>query len=342
MSRLGAAITKNPFMGAMGIGSLGSAAFVTSMLGVSWPEGDPDKLRAAADIWDGLADTVERTGNDANGVAEQVWKNNGGAAVGEFRTLWTGTFRPYPGEVAKFCRAIAQACRDYAHAVEVTRYVLIVLAIQAWANMVFTVAWGWGTAYVGAAVQKQIMDRFFKGRAILQMKLFKISVEKIIYNSFYYLGDSLGYAGGQQAIQWFIFDRAGVEKDLTGNDVTGAGENFKQFARGFASNIAFNGAYDLTKINSVSKSLDDLRVGFNGALDPTRINSVSKPLDDLRALLQIPAPNQAVSNLLSRLVGSTMYTVADNTLQGDPGLPSMEQMLAKILVHGSRTLKPPT
>ncbi|MEU4409607.1 hypothetical protein AB0F88_34285 [Streptosporangium sp. NPDC023963] len=318
MSGLGAFIKANPVKTAMGAGSIGGAAFVTSMLGVSWPEGDPDKLRAAADIWEGLADTIERTGNDANGVAEQVWKNNGGASVQEFRALWTGKFFPYPGEVAKFCRAIAQACRDYAHAVEVTRYVLIVLAIQAWVNMVFTVAWGWGTAGIGAAVQKQIMDRFFKGRAILQMKLFKISVEKIIYNSFYYLGDSLGYAGGQQALQWTIFKAAGVEKDLTGNDVTGAGENFKQFARGFASNMAFNGAYDLTKLNSVSA-----------------------PLSKLGSSLNIPTSNQAVNNLLSRLVGSGMYTVTDNTLQGNPGMPSWDQWISKLIVHGSRTAKPP-
>ncbi|MEU8384509.1 hypothetical protein [Streptosporangium sp. NPDC048865] len=307
MTRAGAFVKAHPVGTAMGAGSIGGAAFVTSMLGVNWPEGDPDKLRSAADIWDGLAEAIERTGADANGVAEQVWKNNGGAAVKEFNTLWTGKFRPYPGEVAKFCRAIAQACRDYAKAVEITRYVLIVLAVQAWVNMVFTVAWGWATAGIGAAVQKQIMDRFFKGRAILQMKLFKISVEKIIYNSFYYLGDSLGYAGGQQVLQWSIFEAAGIKKDLTGNDVTGAGENFKQFARGFASNVAFNGAYDLSKIGP-----------WKGVF-----------------------PNDAWGNLLSRLVGSGTYTVADNTLQGDPALPTGDQWISKIIVHGSRAAKPP-
>ncbi|WP_440069151.1 hypothetical protein [Streptosporangium sp. OZ121] len=151
--------------------------------------------------------------------------------------------------------------------------------------MVYTVVWAWATAGIGAAVQKQIMDRFFKGRAILQMRIFKISVEKIIYNSFYYPGDSLGYAGGgggggQQALQWSIFELAGVKKDLTGNDVTGAGENFKQFGRGFAGNMAFNGAYDLTKIGPWGKAF----------------------------------PGDAAGNLMSRLVGSGMYTVADSTL----------------------------
>ncbi|MFI6507398.1 hypothetical protein ACIBCT_07330 [Streptosporangium sp. NPDC050855] len=310
MSPLGAAgalVKANPFKAAMVGGSLGGAAFVTPMLGVQWPEGDPDKLREAADIWDRLADVVERTGADANGIAEQVWKNNGGAAIREFNELWTGTFRPYPGQLATFCRAIATACRDYARAVEITQYVLIVLAIQVWVNMVFTVAWGWATAGIGAAVQKQIMDRFFKGRAVLQMKLFKMSVEKIIYNSFYYLGDSIGYAGGQQVIQWSIFELAGVKKDLTGNDVTGAGENAKQFGRGFVSNLAFDGVYDLTKIGPWGKAF----------------------------------PSNAVGNLMSRLAGSGMYTVMDNTLQGNPGLPSWEQWVSKVIVHGSRAVKPP-
>ncbi|MGS2640762.1 WXG100-like domain-containing protein [Streptosporangium sp. LJ11] len=307
LGAVGAFAKANPVKTAMGAGSIGGAAFVTSMLGVAWPEGDPDKLRSAADIWEGLAETIERAGADANGVAEQVWKNNGGAAVQEFEKLWTGKIRPYPDEVAKFCRAIAKACRDYAQSVEITQYVLIVLAIQAWVNMVYTVAWAWATAGIGAAVQKQIMDRFLKGRAILQMKIFKISVEKIIYNSFYYLGDSLAYAGGQQALQWSIFELAGVKKDLTGNDVTGAGENFKQFGRGFASNMAFNGAYDLTKIGPWGKAF----------------------------------PGDAAGNLMSRLVGSGMYTVADNTLQGDPALPTWEQWISKIIVHGSRTAKPP-
>ncbi|MEU3165254.1 hypothetical protein [Streptosporangium sp. NPDC006930] len=307
LGAVGAFAKANPVKTAMGAGSLGAAAFVTSMLGVGWPEGDPDKLRTAADIWDNLANTIEGSGTDANGVAEQVWKNNGGAAVREFSTLWTGTFRPYPGEVATFCRAIAKACRDYAQAVEITRYVLIVLAVQAWMNMVYTVAWGWATAGIGAAVQKQIMDRFFKGRAILQMKIFKISVEKIIYNSFYYLGDSVGYAGGQQVLQWSIFELAGVKKDLTGNDVTGEGENTKQFGRGFVSNMAFNAAFDLTKIGPWGRAF----------------------------------PNDAAGNLMSRLVGSGTYTVADNTVQGDPALPTWEQWVSKVIVHGSRAAKPP-
>lgn len=301
-------VKANPVKTAMGAGSIGAAGFVTAMLGVSWPDGDPDKLRDAADIWDGLADTIDRTGADANGLAEQVWKNNGGPAVQEFRKLWTDTFRPYPGDVAKYCRAIASACRDYARAVEITQYVLIVLAIQAWVNMVYTVAWAWATAGVGAAVQKQIMDRFFKGRAILQKQLFKLSVEKIIYNSFYYLGDSVLYAGGQQVIQWSIFELSGVKKDLTGNDVTGAGENAKQFGRGFAANMAFNGVYDLTKLGPWGRAF----------------------------------PPNAVGNLMSRLAGSGTYTVTDNTLQGNPDLPTWEQWISKLIVHGSRTARPPS
>ncbi|MGC5011027.1 hypothetical protein ACLQ2R_09720 [Streptosporangium sp. DT93] len=300
-------VKANPVTTALGAGSIGASGFVLSMLGVQWPEGDPDKLREAADVWDRLAEAVERAGADTNGIAEQVWKNNGGAAISEFNRMWTGKFRSHPGEVATFCRAIATACRDYAKAIEITRQVLIVLAIQMWVNMVYTVAWAWATAGIGAAVQKQIMEKLLKGRAILQMKLFKMSVEKIIYNAFYYLGDSIAYAGGQQVIQWSIFELSGVKKDLNGNSVTSMGENAEQFGRGFASNMAFNGVYDLTKIGPWGRAF----------------------------------PPNALGNLFSRLAGSGSYTVMDNTLQGDPGLPSFEQWVSKLIVHGSRTAKPP-
>ncbi len=297
-------VKAHPFASAMGIGTLGGAGLVTSLLAVSWPEGDPDRLRKAADIWDHLAEAIERTRKDANDAVGQVLKSNSGPAVDEFRNMWTGRFAAYPGDVATYCRAVAKACREYAKAVEITRYVLVVLAIQMFVNILFTVAWGWGTAGVGSLVQKAVIEKAFKGRAILQKKLFKLSVEKIIYNSFYYLGDSVAYAGGQQIIQWSIFELAGVRKDLGGNEVTTLGVNAEQFGRGFAANMAFNGVYDLTKVARV--------------------------------------PVSPTGNLLSRLAGSGMYTVTDNALQGDMSAPTLEQWIAKIIVHGARTAKPVT
>ncbi|WP_067175789.1 WXG100-like domain-containing protein [Microtetraspora niveoalba] len=302
MSRALGFVKAHPFGTAMGIGSVGSAAFVTSTLAVEWPEGDPGRLREAAEIWEGLAAAIERTRGDANDAVAGVLANNSGPAVDAFRNMWTGRFAAYPGDIATYCRAVAKACREYAKAVEITRYVLIVLAVQMLVNILFTVAWGWGTAGVGSLVQKQIIEKAFRGRAILQKKLFKLSVEKIIYNSFYYLGDSLGYAGGQQIIQWSIFEIAGVKKDFNGNEVTSLGENAVQFGRGFGANMAFNGVYDLTKVAGV--------------------------------------PVGPTANLLSRLTGSAMYTVIDNALQGEPAAPTLEQWIAKIIAHGARTAKP--
>ncbi|GAA4225762.1 hypothetical protein FHR32_002294 [Streptosporangium album] len=306
MSGLTGFIRANPFASGMGAGAVGGAGFVVAMLAIEWPEADEDTLREVAGIWEDLAGTIERSGKDANDIVAQVWKNNSGAGMGEFRDVWERKIQGYPADVATYCRAVAKACRDYAQVVEVTKYVLVVLAIQMWVNILFTIAWGWGTAGVGAVVQRMMIEKLFKGRAVLQMKIFKIGVEKIIFNAFYYLGDSVLYAGGQQVLQWGVFEIAGVKKDLNGTEVTSLKENREQFLRGFGANVAFNGVYDLTKVGPWARFFPESRMG----------------------------------NALSRLAGSGTYTVVDNTLQGDPDLPTWEQWIAKLIIHGSRAAKP--
>lgn len=195
MSKVTAFVKANPFKSGMAIGTVGGAAFAVAMLAVEWPEADVDALREAAEIWEDLADTVERSGKDANGIVESIWKNNSSRGMEVFKEVWERKVEKYPADVATYCRAVARACRDYAQVVETIRHVLIVLAVQMWVNILFTIAWGWGTAGVSTVVQKQLIEKVFKGRAVLQMKIFKLSVEKIIFNAFYYLGDSLVYAG---------------------------------------------------------------------------------------------------------------------------------------------------
>ncbi|WP_329085305.1 MULTISPECIES: WXG100-like domain-containing protein [unclassified Streptosporangium] len=302
MSGIGAFVKAHPFTAGMGIGAIGSAAMVTTMLGVSWPEGDPDRLRDAADTLDGLAVAIERAGGDADDAATRARKFNSGPSMEEFAKVWESKLRPYPRDIAAHCRAVAVMCREYAQAVETTRYVLKVLAVQAFLNMLFTVAWGWGTVGVASAVQKQLIEKVFRGRAILQKKLFSLAVEKITYGSAYYLADSVGYAGIQQAIQWSVFEVTGVQKDLNGTEVTSLGENTEQFGRNFVANVAFDGTADLAKAAGL--------------------------------------PANRAGGLLARLLASGVYTTTDNALQGDFTGPTVEQWLSKLVVHGARTTRP--
>ncbi|MCG5220527.1 WXG100-like domain-containing protein [Streptosporangium soli] len=308
MSRATSFIKAHPVRSAMVGGGTAAGTFVTAMLAVQWPEGDPDKLRRAADIWDGLAQKIDQSLVGADGAASRVWTKNAGPGVEAFRKMWTGTFAPYPGTVSAHCRRVAEACRTYAETIETIRHVLIVLAIQAWVNIMFTIAWGWATAGISAAVQKQIMDRFFKQRAWVAKRIFRMQVEKILQKSFYYTLDSIGYAGGQQILQWGVYSASGVRRDLTGNDVTGTGENSVQFLRGFAANMAFDGVWDLTKLGPAGRLFPVNRFG----------------------------------DFLSRMAGSTTYTVVDNLQQGMAGdpLPTWEQMISKLIAHGSRTTRP--
>ncbi|WP_326826131.1 WXG100-like domain-containing protein [Streptosporangium sp. NBC_01756] len=317
MSKVTAFVKANPFKSGMAIGTVGGAAFAVAMLAVEWPEADVDALREAAEIWEDLADTVERSGKDANGIVESIWKNNSSRGMEVFKEVWERKVEKYPADVATYCRAVARACRDYAQVVETIRHVLIVLAVQMWVNILFTIAWGWGTAGVSTVVQKQLIEKVFKGRAVLQMKIFKLSVEKIIFNAFYYLGDSLVYAGGQQALQWGIFELAGVKKDLNGTEVTSFKENREQFERGFASTMVFNGVLDLAILAPGAKYI---------------------PAPRMKAI--VAQFENHTNHMLARLLSSGTYTAVDNTLAGDAELPTWEQWIAKLIIHGARSTKP--
>ncbi len=295
------------------------AAFVTAMLEVQWPEGDPGGLREAAGILEGLATKIEEGLDTADDAAAQVVRDNSGEGIDAFQRLWRGTaggatasapraqkgFADYPPEVAVYCRKVAAGCRSYADAVETIRHVLVVMAVQLWANMLFTSMYGWTTAGVGKMVEDRIMKTFFKKLAQSQLKIFRLSVEKIVYNAFYYTLDSITYAGIQQALQAGIFALSGVRKDLKGRDVLSAELNAVQFAQGFGANMAFNAVGDLVKM-------------------PKFLPENSRWVD-----------------FLGRMAGSSAYSAVDS-IEQNPTDPDFDwkTYLAKPFVHGVRAIKP--
>ena len=247
--------------------------------------------------------------------------NNTGPGIDAFATMWRGTssghgrpdfpppqgFSGYPPQVAEYCRRVATACRSYARCVDTIRHVLIVLAIQAWANMLMTSMYGWVTGGVANLVQKQIMERFFKRLAQSQLRIFRISIEKIVFACFYYTLDSVAYAGIQQGMQAGVFALTGVRKDLDGTDVLSAHTNAIQFTQAFVANVAFDSMWDMSK-----------------------------------ALRYAPRGSRW-GDFLSRMSGSAVYSIVGNMEQDPTSNPvptDWQTWATKFLIHGVRSIKP--
>ncbi|MFC4529500.1 hypothetical protein [Sphaerisporangium dianthi] len=299
------------------VATVAHGAFVTAMLGVQWPEGDPDGLRTAADTLDGLAKKIDDGLIAADEAARQVWTGHSGPGVEAFRSMWQGSgtplagFRPdgfsgYPPDVADYCRRAAAACRAYAHHIDTTRHLLVVMAIQAWVNMLFTTMYAWPTAGM-AKFAEQAVQKYFTSLARSQLKIFNIGVAQIVQKAFYYTIDSVAYAGIQQALQAGVYAASGVRKDADGNDVLSLRTNAVEFGQAFVANLAFDAAAD----------------------------SVS--------LLKF-FPGGRLGSFTARMTGSTTYSIVAN-LQQDPGenpVPTdWETWVTKLLIHGTRTIKPP-
>ncbi|GAA3812198.1 hypothetical protein GCM10022226_36060 [Sphaerisporangium flaviroseum] len=321
------------------VGAVTHGAFVTAMLAVEWPEGDPDRLRQAATIFDELARKIDEGLVAADEAAVRVWLDNFGPGVEAFRQMWRGVpsgppgsgapapegFSGYPADVVAYCRRVAAACRAYADSLETIRHVLIVLAVQAWANMLFTSMYGWTTAGVAKLVQKQIMERFFQRLAQSQLKIFKISITKIISTGFYYTLDSLTYAGIQQGLQLAIYAASGVRTDLQGRDVLSAETNAIQFGQAFVANLAFEAVWDGSKLIPGGANMVFDRIWVGGKLVPGG------------------ARGNRFGDFTSRMAGSATYSVVANLFEDPTGNPvptDWQTWAAKLLTHGVRSIKP--
>lgn len=278
--------------------------------GVELPKGDPAKCREAAKIWRQLATDIDSSIKSADPVAADVWAKNSGDGIDAFQAFWTKEFAPYPKEMVAYCNRVADVCEAYAKTLEDVTYALVLLAIQTWAAIVITFAWGWITGYSELLAIR--LRAFFQARITnaLALKIVQLLVESLI--------DSLMYAGATQLLQLGIFGIAntikpidGTAKQTIGYDPFSVSTNFKQGLNTFGSNMAF-----------------DLTLGKNTAV-------ASK----------IPMLNS--SNRLVRFAGrmgsSEIYSISSNLLNGDAPFKgfSLHQQVDKLIFHGGRMLKNP-
>lgn len=316
-------VSTHPVGTTLAVGAVTHGAFATAMLGIEWPEGDPGKLRTAAYILDDLARKIDEGVVVADEAAMRVWLENAGPGIDEFRKMWQGVpsgpsgplgyqdpaqgFSGYPPQIASYCRRVAEGCRAYAGCIETIRHVLMVLAAQAWVNMLFTTMFGWTTAGLANTVQEKIMEKYFRQLAQSQLKIFRISIEKIVFSFFYYAADSVVYAGIQQGLRAGIFAATGVRKDLEGSDVLSAKTNAIQFAQALGANAAYNGVWDLSKV------------------------------------LKYAPRGTRWGDFVSRLSGSATYSVVDNFEQDpteNPVPTDWQTWVSKIFTHGVRSIRP--
>ncbi|MEV0408099.1 hypothetical protein [Actinoallomurus sp. NPDC050550] len=289
--------------------------------GVEMPKGDSAKARQAAVIWGQIADRLESSIRTTDPMATDISTHNAGHGIDEFTKFWTKEFQPYPHELAAYCRRIQTVCNGYADAVDKMRFWLTVLAIQTYLNILFTIAYGWITGWAGTLAELAVIRNRAAFQAVAQRTLF----QKIMIKLLEYLIDSIGYAAGQQLLQLGTFgvvdlfaDYDADAKKIIGYDPYSLKTNGVQFVQAVGANFAFDGAADLT-------------VGAVGKVGPLgRITS--------------GGAGQRVLRFGGRMVGSNLYTVVGNMEQGkqpDEWLPTWQQEVDKLIIHGTRIAKNP-
>ncbi|MEO3890384.1 hypothetical protein [Nonomuraea sp. B5E05] len=302
------------------MGGVGAVAALNpeTILGVRYLEGDPEKIREAADKLELIADAIDRHQQQAHTWAEKVWTENNGRDYAEFQKFWEGKFGLAVFATAYKYRRAAEACRAYADVIEKTNYALKVLCAILIADLIFT------TGY------QLVTWKIFRAIARKQALLIKnygetFTIKYLLPYLVYPIADSFAYAAGEVAIPFAINSVAGMEKDLSGNDVLSLDHNVKEYGSHFLSNMAFDGVADATAYGM-------------------------QKVPGLRMLNQnIPLPNGWQLNtgtIIPRMAGTTMYSVTrdltyhDNPLPGSETGLTAEEMYQKLLAHGSRGFIP--
>ncbi|GAA4639471.1 hypothetical protein GCM10023196_101230 [Actinoallomurus vinaceus] len=288
--------------------------------GVEMPKGDSGKARQAAAIWGQIADRLEASIRTSDPMASDIWSHNSGRGIDEFTKFWTKEFAPYPHELAAYCRRVQAVCNGYADAVDKMRLVLTILAIQTYINILFTIAYGWITGWMGTLAELAVI----RDRAAIQAMAQRTLFQKIMIKLLEYLFDSIGYAAGQQLLQLGVFGVADLftdydddAKKIIGYDPYSLKDNGVQFVQAVGANFAFDGAADLTA----------------GAVGKTPLGRFTSSGAGRRLL-----------GFGARMVGSNVYTVVNNMEVGkspDQWLPTWQQEVDKLIIHGTRIAKNP-
>ncbi|MDN3352915.1 hypothetical protein [Actinomadura sp. DC4] len=299
--------------------------------GVQMPKADDAGVRKVAAYHRQIADAIDRSKAAMDKIALDVKGHNEGEGTNGFGHYYFGpaehkTLTAYPEDVAGYVRKVAEAHEQFAHVNDQIRSALKVIAIQMYANIVFTMAYGWFTG----ALEARLLTLIAQARwyAKIRNSIVEMLVKRIAFT----LTDSVLYAGGQQALQLGIYGTslvAGVDRrtltGVAGYDPFSVKTNAIQTADGFGGNLAYNALTDaLPGVNPASRYRQKVGHYF----------------------LRQPGVKGALGGLTTRLIASNGYTYASNVtdsyLEGDGDgwtqAPTLNQEVAKLFIHVPRIL----
>ncbi|MEV0592665.1 hypothetical protein [Nonomuraea cavernae] len=304
-------------LGGMAGAGLAGAFAPEFLFGIRYLEGDPDRIREAADKLDAIADKIDSHFQEANSAAAEVWKKSSGTEVDAFKEFWTTKYGPAVYQVSLKHRKAAMACRAYANVIEQINHALKVLCWILTVDMMYTIGYQVLTWKLFLAIMKR--------KAILLKVSANRFVQLLLPTFFYWVADSVAYATGEVVLPLGLNYLGGMKTDLAGNDVRSAGYNLTAYREHFVANMAFNGVID-GGVALMSK-VPGLRVlGTNVALP----NGVTLN----------------TGNFVPRMAASTTYSMTLDAQHGDNPLPGSEhglteqEMYQKFLIHGTRSLIP--
>jgi hypothetical protein len=304
-------------LGGMAGAGVAGALAPEFLFGVSYLEGDPDRIREAADVLDDIADAIDQHFQEANGAAEVVWQKSSDEAVDAFKTFWNEEYGPAVLAVSLKHRDAANACRAYADVIEKINHALNVLCWIMTVDIMFTI----GYQVLTWKLFQAIMTR----QAILLRLTAHRFVTLLLPTFSYWVADSVAYATGEVVLPLGLNYLGGIKTDLSGNDVRSVDYNLTTFREHFVANMAFDGVADGTA-------------------------ALMAKVPGLRAVAtNVPLPNGMTLNtgsFIPRMAASTTYSMALDAQHGDNPLPGSEhglteeEMYQKFLTHGTRSLIP--
>jgi hypothetical protein len=292
--------------GVAGAGLAGALA-PEFLFGISYLEGDPDRIREAADVLDEIADAIDQHFQEANAAAE----------VDAFKTFWNEVYGPAVLAVSLKYRDAANACRAYADVIEKVNHALNVLCWIMTVDMMFTVGY--------QVLTWKLFQAIMKRKAIL-LKLTAHRFVMLLLPTFsYWVADSVAYATGEVVLPLGLNYVGGIKTDLSGNDVRSLDYNLTTFREHFVANMAFD-------------AVADGGMALMGKVPGLRTVAVNIPLPNGMAL--------NTGNFIPRMAASTTYSMVLDAQHGDNPLPGAEhglteeEMYQKFLIHGTRSLIP--
>lgn len=284
------------------IGEETARYIMCNLLGLPWPDGDPQVCRQVAGYWRKVAAAIdlERDGTASSSrIIAEV--GEAGQSIEAFQDL-VRNLLPRLNRMGEAARSLADALDKYADLLEEAQRKFRYLAWRVVVDLGVTIAFGVLTVGLSPMVTAFFLARTAATGAALLIELAQMMAQLSWYSrlgvlSAYYVVDSLAYAaldvGALKAYDW-----------LRGESTSGmAGD----FGRTFAGNVGFDAFYEME--NAGVKTL--LGEAFAGKI--------------------------WVRGAMRLFSSALAYTPIDNFLAGkEPGwdlFPTTEQMEQKALIH---------